>query len=122
MADQMGCWWPKDALALEGAQEMKFEPWAGGRQYVENASGQQILWGTVIGFMPGESIDIAGYTMPQWGSPALWLWRMEVSDGEAGSTKFRLTNSILGKDGGTDEYEQGWNMIFGAFKSYCEAA
>lgn len=121
MANNMGAWWPKDALALEGAEAMTFEAWAGGRQYVENAQGQQILWGTVIGLMPGESIDVAGYTMPQWGGPAVWLWRMEISAIDEGSTKFRLTNSILGKDGGTEDYEKGWQMIFGAFKEYCEA-
>ena len=120
MINKMAAWWAKDCLALEGAAEMKFEPWAGGRQWVENEKGEQILWGTVIGIMPGRSVDIAGHTMPEWGGPALWLWKMEVIECGAG-TKFRLSNSKLGKAGDVQSSQDGWQTIFEGLKTYCES-
>lgn len=122
MLNEMAAWWPKNALALEGADEMKFEPWAGGRQYVETADGQQLLWGTVVTIIPKEYVDVVGYTMPQYGGPSTWFWRMAIEDGGEGGTKFRLTNSIVGHvtDESLGDTTEGWNLIFGALKQHCE--
>lgn len=123
MLNQMAAWWPKDALALEGATEMQFEPWAGGRQFVTAPDGQQLLWGTVLMILPSKTIDIVGYTMPEYGGPAMWLWRMEVEDGEQGTTKLTLANSIIGRvtEESREDVTKGWTMIFGGLKEYCEA-
>lgn len=123
MLNEMSLWWPKDCLALDGAEKMEFEPWAGGRQFVTNAQGHQILWGQVLMIIPQETIDIVGYTMPQYGGPSTWMWRMAVADGAEGGTNFSLTNSIVGRAdeesiGGTIE---GWTAIFAGLKEYCEA-
>lgn len=122
MLNEMAAWWPKNALALEGADEMKFEPWAGGRQYVVTPDGKQLLWGTVLMVLPLKCVDVVGYTMPDYGGPSTWFWRMAIEDGEDGTTKFKLSNSIVGRvsDESLTDTTGGWNLIFGAFKEYCE--
>jgi len=123
ICQEMANWWPIDCLALEGAEKMEFEPWAGGRQFVQNADGHQLLWGTVLTLIPLEYIDIAGFTMPQYGGPSTWFWRMAVTEDGEGRAKFTLSNSIVGRidDAGVEDATKGWTMIFQGLKQYCES-
>jgi hypothetical protein len=122
MLNHMSDWWPKDFLCLEGSPEIKFEPWAGGRLYEETEAGAHILWAHVVMIQPGSFIETVGAITPTFGGPSMNYCRMALEEGEGGTTKFKLTNTVMGysKPEGKPRIEMGWNYLFGAFKAYCE--
>jgi uncharacterized protein YndB with AHSA1/START domain len=120
MLNELPSWWPADFVGLSGGK-MYFEPNAGGRLYEENDEGGHLLWSTVAMIVPGSHIDLVGPVTPAFGGPNLNFIRMSI-EAAGETTKFRLTNSILGHFDGHDRVTMGWNYLFGSLKSYCEIA
>ncbi len=83
MLNELPKWWPKDFLALPGAERMQFEPFAGGRLFESTQDGKHILWGPVAKILLGEAIEIIGHMTPTYGGPSLTMCRLALSDGES---------------------------------------
>jgi hypothetical protein len=79
------------------------------------------LESSVVVIVPGSHIDMVGPVTPAFGGPNLNFIRMSI-EAAGETTKFRLTNSILGHFDGHDRVTMGWNYLFGSLKAYCEAA
>lgn len=123
MVEHLPDWWPADFLCFPEAERIRFEPWAGGRLWEEAPDGRQILWANVLMILPGRAIEFVGYMTPTYGGPSLSMYRLEVTDAGDGTTRFRLTDSVLGL---IDEEHQaslneGWTYLFGKLKEYVEA-
>jgi len=122
MVNRVSEWWPKDFMGLSESATMTLELKAGGRLYEADPNGAELLWGNVLQFIPGDSIDIVGHVTPQFGGPSMTMYRMALS-GDSASTRFQLTNWVVGNfaDGQSDVVTEGWNYLFGALKAFCEA-
>ncbi len=123
MLNHIEKWWPRDFLCLGETAVLHFEPFAGGRLYETTPEGASILWGQVVMVVPGESLDMIGAVVPAFGGPNFSMSRMSLTEGESGTTKFRLSNSILGRfsSEGKEDVTQGWAYLYGCFKTYCES-
>ncbi len=122
MLNKMSDWWPSDFVALPGSKGIKFEPWAGGRLYEQTDEGAHLLWGTAVNIQPNEVLEIVGFVVPAFGGPSINFCKMELADLPAGTTKFKLTNTILGhlSEESRESTQEGWNYLYMAFKEFCE--
>jgi uncharacterized protein YndB with AHSA1/START domain len=124
MIDDLSEWWPRDFLCFPESEKIRFEPWAGGRLYEETPDGRHILWANVNMILPGKAIELVGYMTPTYGGPSITMYRMEVAEAEDGTTRFKLTDTVMGRM--DDEQEanmnEGWKFLFETgFKQYVEA-
>jgi uncharacterized protein YndB with AHSA1/START domain len=122
MIDRLSDWWPGDFLCLPGAKKIQFEPVAGGRLFETTPEGGHLLWANVLIIAPGEAIEMAGHVTPTFGGPSVTQWRMGLTDGENGATKFRLSNSVIGhfSPESQAEVKGGLEYLTGALKAFCE--
>lgn len=114
-------WWTKEFFCFEGTEEMKFEPFVGGRLYEEGPSGS-ILWATCYTILPGRALDMIGFMTPAFGGPCFTMWHVEFEESE-GKTTLKLSDSLVGKvgEGTAENMGQGWSFLFGdLFKNYVE--
>ena len=122
LTEQVDLWWPRDFLASGNPQGMRFEASLGGKLVEESVGGGGIVWYTVYGLTPGQSIDMVGHLSPAFGGPAQSLLRLELSERD-GATILALTDAVAGNVGPKTAVtnEAGWRAIFEtSFKRFVE--
>ncbi len=114
-------WWPKDFMGFGETSTMHFEFHAGGRLYETTPEGGELLWSQVLMITPGESLEMAGHVSPSFGGPSINYLKLALEGAE--TTKLRLTNTVMGTMDacGAEQVTEGWNYLYGAFKTFCEA-
>src|SRR5439155_19505489 len=71
-------WWRRGFWAMPETKGMRLEPVIGGRLYEWTDDGASLVWFTVIGLVPGRSLDLVGHLSPAFGGPAFAMLRLEV--------------------------------------------
>jgi hypothetical protein len=80
------------------------------------------VWAQVVHVDRPRTLEITGYSFPQWGGPSMMLgsWQLEA-DGDV--TVLRFSESAIGHIGESYavEKEKGWTFLFdGALKAHVE--
>ena len=90
----MGKWWPNEFYAggEEGKRTCQIELEPGGRWFETWESGGGLLWGNVATIDPQKTLQVIGYSFPNWGGPAIWFGTWELTaEGEGCKVKFSET-------------------------------
>lgn len=122
LTTDVGHWWPRDFLVAADPQQMQFEPRLGGRLFEEGTRGGGVIWYTVYGITPGESIDLVGHLSPAFGGPAQSLLRLSLRE-QGSHTILALTDAVVGNVSPKSEASlgDGWRAIFeGGLKAFVE--
>lgn len=121
--EETGRWWLKDFYAAPDAKGFILEPKLGGRMYEDWGDGGGLLWYTVIGIRPGQSLELAGHLTPAFGGPAKTYLKINfLADGQA--TRLQISDSAFGRvsTNSLEQFRSGWEMLFGqGLKAYVEA-
>jgi len=116
----IGAWWPL-ATHSRGASRAKsavIEGREGGRLYEVWDDGSEHSWGTVIAWEPPGRLAVSWKVNPDALAPTEWEVRF-VPDGEGG-TRVELDHrgwDALGEEADRSyaSYEDGWDVVLGAF-------
>jgi uncharacterized protein YndB with AHSA1/START domain len=122
LTQNVGLWWPREFLVAADPQQMQFEPRLGGRLFEEGTRGGGVIWYTVYGITPTESIDLVGHLSPAYGGPAQSLLRLVLRE-EGAHTILSLTDAVVGNVRPTSlaSLDDGWRAIFErGFKPFVE--
>lgn len=118
-------WWLKDFYAGgEAARGFIVEPRLGGRLYEDWGDGAGVLWYTVIGLLPPQSLELAGHLTPAFGGPAKTYLKLTFEPISEGRTRLRVEDSILGRvsPASLEQSKSGWELLFGeGLKNFVEA-
>jgi DNA-binding transcriptional ArsR family regulator/uncharacterized protein YndB with AHSA1/START domain len=123
LTGEVSSWWPRDFHIGGESSRMTLEPFAGGRLYEEWGEGAGLLWAQVIAIDPSRSIQLAGHLSPEYGGPAMSIWKVALHETASG-TRLELTDSIVGN---IDQklhgsLESGWRTIFEGFRDHVQSA
>jgi uncharacterized protein YndB with AHSA1/START domain len=105
-------WWRKDFYTLTEPTGFVIEPRAGGRMYEHGPAGEEFLWYTVLGVVPGKSLDLSGTITARFGGPVISIVHLKLI-GHGSATVLELSDSLLGNISDTMPVEtrEGWRKL-----------
>ncbi len=123
LTDGAGEWWPAEFYigGEEGKRSYHLEARPGGRVYEEWDSGGGLLWGLVTTAVPGQLLQVNGFSFPEWGGPSIMFaaWRLtSIDDG----CSLNFTEHAVGT---TPEHyaakkEKGWTFLMDVMTAHIE--
>jgi uncharacterized protein YndB with AHSA1/START domain len=122
---QIGQWWPLDSHAASAssgqrAQDVVIEPRVGGRIIETTHDGGTDLWGEVLEVEPGARLAFSWHPGNSKDHPT----RVEIVFQDGGNDICRVTLTHSGWEAGAkrDDYDSGWDMVFGQrFAQACDS-
>ncbi len=122
LTDQLSSWWLPDFHMLGPDSLVTLEPHAGGRLFEQNGE-KELLWYTVLAYLPDESLSLVGYCTPEFGGPLTTMLTARLQpDGDA--TTLSISDALYGRvtDGQVDSLRSGWEQQFSeGLKAFVEA-
>ncbi len=111
ITEEINLWWRKDFYASSKTKQFVLEPRLGGRMYEDTGNGAGLVWYTVLGIEPLESLYFVGYLTPAFGGPATSILEVGLKD-SGKHTILKISDAILGPEADPSEKEAGWRMLF----------
>ena len=122
LIEDIGQWWHKDFYATQNHQRFVIEPKLGGRMYEDCGNETGLIWATVYGIDPPNSLYLAGHFRPPWGGPATTLYVITLERTEDNQTILRLSDAVFGRvtENTADELDSGWRTLFEGLRDFVE--
>jgi hypothetical protein len=122
LIEETSAWWPRDFYTSTATKGFHIEPRLGGRVYEDWGHEAGLLWFTVIGINPPNSLTLLGYLTPGFGGPATTTLELNLkSMGE--TVTLHVTETVSGRADAKMEatLRDGWLAIFDAgLRAYVE--
>jgi uncharacterized protein YndB with AHSA1/START domain len=117
-------WWPASYFSQPSTKRFVIEGKLGGKAYEDGGKKAGAVWGTVIGWQPGEKIAFAFEMYPGWSGPGRSFVTVALTDfGENGGTKLVLEDHGVcpHSDKAAASLKDGWTVLLNKhFKEYVE--
>lgn len=106
-------WWPAEFYNTAKPKGFHIEPKLGGRMYEDWGNGAGLVWGQVIGIVPGKSADLIGYLTPAFGGPAMVMLKFVLKN-TGKTTTLQVSDIAFGQVSGgkVGSTRDGWNWLF----------
>lgn len=125
---RIGDWWQGDSIGDNPRVSLTIEPYAGGRWFETDASGNETAWGKVLAWDPPSRLLLAWELNSQFKPDSSVLTEIELAfvPLASGGTRVSLEHRNLERFGADAErvatsIGQGWPTQLGGFRSYAAA-
>jgi uncharacterized protein YndB with AHSA1/START domain len=122
LVKKTGAWWPAAYFSQSTTKRFVIENKLGGRVYEDCGKKSGIIWGTVVGWMPGEKIVFAFEMYPGWGGPGRSIVSITLTDADGGTKLMLEDNGVCPHaEKAAASVKDGWEKLLGThFKEFVD--